>query len=65
MLGKVELAYDFLAFSPANAEKRAQFGQYLGAVHMHAFQDSLIYAFVTKFDQHISDMTAVIVLKHK
>ena len=30
---------------------------------MHAFNESLRYAFLTKFDQHISDMTAVIVLK--
>ena len=27
----------FVLHDPANAEKRAQFGKYLGAVHMHAF----------------------------
>ena len=30
---------------------------------MHAFYENLRYAFLTKFDQQISDMTAVIVLK--
>ena len=30
---------------------------------MHAFYKSLRYAFLTKSDQYISDMTAVIVLK--
>ena len=30
---------------------------------MHAFEESLRYGFLTKFDQHISDMTAVTVLK--
>ena len=30
---------------------------------MHAFQESLRYAFMTKFDQHTSDMTEVIALK--
>ena len=55
----------FFLHDPANAEKRAQFGQYWGAAHMHAFYESLRYAFLTKFNQHISDMTAVIVLKFK
>ena len=30
---------------------------------MHAFYESLIYGVLTKCDQHISDMTAVTVLK--
>ena len=32
---------------------------------MHAFEESLKYVFLTKFYQHMSDMTAVIVLKFK
>ena len=27
----------FFLHDPANTEKRAQFGEYCGAVHMHAF----------------------------
>ena len=37
-------------------------GQYT-ILHMHAFYESLRYAFLMKFDQHVSDMTAVNVLK--
>ena len=31
---------------------------------MHTFYESLRYAFLTKFDKHIRDMTAVIMLKN-
>ncbi len=59
----VVIFINFFLHDPANAEKRAQFGQYWGAVHMHAFYKNLRYAFLTKFDQYIRDMTTVIVLK--
>ena len=36
VVGVVIFSHFFL-HDPANAEKRAQFGQYLGSEHMHAF----------------------------
>ena len=55
----------FFLHDPANAEKRAQFGKILrGSTHACILREPEI-CFLTEFDQRISDMTAVIVLKLK
>ena len=49
----------FFLHDPLDAEKHAKLGRYCWAC-MHAFQKSLGYVILMKFDKHIIDVTVEI-----